>query len=99
MKDEFINRLGVWGRRHYDYLKRNKPMVINVMRTEGTLEDYLVQLDKDAQETYDLLIRQYAERDGINEALKEEDEMRWVREMNWIRKAAEEFVLSDMIYQ
>ena len=99
MKDEFINRLGVWDRRHYDYLKRNKPMVINVMRTEGTLEDYLVQLDKDAQETYDLLIRQYAERDGINETLKAKDEFEWVREMNWIRKAAEEFVLTDQIYQ
>ena len=74
-------------------------MVLNVMRTEGTLEDHLVQLDKDAQETYDLLIRQYAERDGINEALNAEDEMRWVREMNRIRKAAEEFVLSDQIYQ
>ena len=69
------------------------------MQTEGILEDYLVQLDKDAQETYDLLIRQYAERDGINEALKAKDELEWVREMNWIRKAAEEFVLSDLIYQ
>ena len=73
-------------------------MVLNVMRTEGTLEDYLVQLDKDAQETYDLLIRQYAERDGNNEALKAEDERKWVREMNWIWKAAEEFVFSDFIY-
>ena len=99
MKDEFVVKLGVWGRRHYDYLKANKPIVLNVMRMEGTLEDYLVQLNDDAQDMFDLLVRQYCERDRINEGLKAEDEIKWVCEMNWIRKTAEEFVLSDLVFQ
>lgn len=55
MKDEFITRVGVWGQRHYNYLKKHCPTVINVMRLKGTLEQYLTDLNRDAQETYDLL--------------------------------------------
>lgn len=94
-----IDKVGVWGFRHYQYLKNNKPAVVTSMRLNGTLEDYLAGLDRDAQETYDLIVRQCCERDGINEALKASDELKWTREMNWIRKSAEEFVLSDLIYQ
>lgn len=41
MKDEFVKNIGVWGQRHYDYLKKHSPAVINVMRMNGTLEQYL----------------------------------------------------------
>jgi hypothetical protein len=50
MKDEFITRVGVWGQRHYNYLKKHCPTVINVMRMKGTLEQYLINLNRDAQE-------------------------------------------------
>ncbi len=69
MKDEFITRVGVWGQRHYNYLKKKSPTVINVMRLKGTLEQYLINLNRDAQEIYDLLIRQYAEIEGVTEEL------------------------------
>ncbi len=57
MKDEFITRVGVWGQRHYNYLKKHCPTVINVMRLKGTLEQYLPDVNRDTQETYDLMIR------------------------------------------
>ena len=98
MKDEFVARVGVWGQRHYNYLKKKSPTVINVMRMKGTLEQYLTDLNRDTQETYDLMIRQYAEIEGITEDLKRSDAMEWTRSMNSIRNRVEEFVLHDFVY-
>ena len=98
MKDEFVARVGVWGQRHYNYLKKKSPTVINVMRMKGTLEQYLTDLNSDTQETYDLLIRQYAEIEGVTENLKRSDAMEYTRRMNSIRNRVEEFVLHDFVY-
>ena len=98
MKDEFVARVGVWGQRHYNYLKKKNPIVINVMRLKGTLEQYLTDLNRDTQETYDLLMRQYAEIEGATEDLKRSDQMEYTRRMNSIRNRVEEFVLHDFVY-
>ena len=98
MKDEFVARVGVWGQRHYNYLKKKSPTVINAMRLKGTLEQYLIDLNRDTQETYDLLIRQYAEIEGVTEDLKRSDAMEYTRRMNSIRNRVEEFVLHDFVY-
>ena len=98
MKDEFITRVGVWGQRHYNYLKKHSPTVINVMRMKGTLEQYLKDIDKDAQDMFDKLTKQLADSEGINEELKSANEIEWIRSMNSIRNRAEEIVLSEMIY-
>ena len=98
MKDEFITRVGVWGQRHYNYLKKSNPTVINVMRLNGTLEQYLKDIDKDAQDMFDKLTKQLADSEGINEELKSANEIEWIRSMNNIRNRAEEIVLSEMIY-
>ena len=98
MKDEFVARVGVWGQRHYNYLKKHSPTVINAMRLKGTLEQYLTDFDRDTQETYDLLMRQYAEIEGVTEDLKRSDQMEWTRRMNSIRHRVEEFICSDLIY-
>lgn len=98
MKDEFITRVGVWGQRHYNYLKKSNPTVINVMRMNGTLEQYLKDIDKDAQDMFDKLTKQLADSEGINEELKSANEIEWIRSMNSIRNRAEEIVLSEMIY-
>ena len=98
MKDEFISKIGIWGQRHYHYLKKHSPTVLNVMRLKGTLEQYLANLDRDAQESYEMLVRQYAEIEGVTEALKAADNLEWTRRMNSIRNRVEEFVISDLIY-
>ena len=98
MKDEFVARVGVWGQRHYNYLKKKSPTVINVMRLKGTLEQYLTNLNRDTQETYDMMIRQYAEIEGVTEDLKRNDAMEYTRRMNSIRNRVEEFVLHDFVY-
>lgn len=98
MKDEFVSGIGIWGQRHYNYLKRHSPAVINVMRLNGTLERYLTDFDRDTQETVDRMIRQYAKAEGVTEQLKAEDNLAWTRQMNSIHNRVEEFVLRDFVY-
>ena len=98
MKDDFFCSVGIWGQRHYNYLKKNSPTVINVMRLKGTLEQYLTDFDRDTQETYDKMILQYAEIEGVTEDLKRTDQMEWTRRMNSIRNRVEEFILSDFVF-
>lgn len=52
MKDEFVKNIGVWGQRHYAYLKKHSPTVINVMRMNGTLDQYLRDINRDAEEMW-----------------------------------------------
>ncbi|MCH5325080.1 MAG: TnpV protein [Eubacterium sp.] len=94
-----IGNIGIWGHRHYDYLKKNRPITVSIMRINGTLEGYLKQVNKHASEMLDTLIRQYAKDDGITEALKAFNQLEWVQRMNNIRNRAEEVILSEIIYQ
>lgn len=98
MKDDFVKEIGVWGQRHYSYLKKNSPTVINVMRMNGTLEQYLRDINRDAQDMFELLMKQYAEIEGITEQLKAENQMDWVREMNNIRDRINEIIYKELIY-
>ncbi len=98
MKTELKN-IGAWGRMHYDFLYRNNRTVINVMRLKGTLNDYLMGIDKDAEDMFNLIVKQMAEIEGVTEQLKAADQMEWIRCMNSIRSRAREFVLNELIYQ
>lgn len=98
MKDEFVKNIGVWGQRHYAYLKKHSPTVINVMRMKGTLEQYLRDIDQDAQEMSELLMKQYTEIEGITEQLKAENQMDWVCKMNNIRDRINEIIYKELIY-
>ena len=98
MKDEFVKNIGVWGQRHYAHLKKHSPTVINVMWMKGTLEQYLRDIDQDAQEMFEILMRQYAEIEGITEQLKAENQMDWVCKMNNIRDRINEIIYKELIY-
>ena len=98
MKDEFVKNIGVWGQRHYGYLKKHSPTVINVMRMNGTLEQYLRDLDLDAQEMFELLMKQYAEIEGITEQLKAENQMEWICRMYSIKSRVTNVVNTELIF-
>ena len=98
MKDEFIPRVGIWGQRHYNYLKKSNPTVVNVMRMKGTLEQYLTDLGRDAQEMFELLIKQYAELKGITEEFKAENQAEWFQQMNSIKARVINIVNAELIY-
>lgn len=98
MKTE-LNNIGTWGRLHYDFLYRNQRSVINAMRLKDTLNDYLMGIDKDAEDMFNLIVKQTAEIEGVTEQLKAADQMEWIRRINSIRSRAREFVLKELIYQ
>ena len=99
MKDVWIGQVGIWGQRHYQYLKENKPTILNIMRMNGTLKSYLRAIDKQAEEMIFQLVRQFARQEGVTEELKRRDQMEWVRCMNSIRNRVEEIVKSELIFE
>ncbi len=94
-----IGNIGVWGFRHYEYLKQNRPSTVGVMRMNGTLEGYLKEVNQEATEMLEALVRQYAKTEGVTESLKRTDQFEWVRRINNIRSRAEEVVLNEIIYR
>lgn len=94
-----IGNIGVWGFRHYEFLKQNRPSTVGVMRINGTLEGYLKEVNQEATEMLETLVRQYAKAECVTEALKRVDQPEWVRCMNNIRNRAEEVVLNEIIYR
>ena len=69
------------------------------MRMNGTLEGYLKEVNQEATDMLETLVRQYAKAEGVTEALKRTDQLEWVRRMNNIRNRAEEVVLNEIIYR
>ena len=98
MKDN-LKGVGIWGQRHYQYLKDSKPSVIGVMRLNGNLRSYLQEVDEQTEEMLFQLVRQMAMNEGITEEMKRRDQMLWVQRMNSIRNRAEEIVLNEIIYR
>jgi hypothetical protein len=98
MKENYIGQVGIWGQRHYQYLKENKPTVINVMQMKGTLKSYLREVDDQAEEMLFQLVKQMAKDEGVTEELKRREQMKWVGLMNNIRNRAEEIVIREVIY-
>ena len=94
-----IGNIGVWGFRHYEFLKQNRSSTVGVMRLNRTLEGYLKQVNQEATEMLETLIRQYAKAEGVTEAVKRADQLGWVQRMNSIRNRAEEVVLNEIIYR
>ena len=97
MKDN-LKDVGIWGQRHYQYLKENRPITVIVMRMNGTLNSYLREIDEQAEEMTFQLVKQLAKQEGVTEELKRRDQMAWVGAMNNIRDRVNEIVLNDLIY-
>ncbi len=90
-------RIGMWGLRRKRYLQQYHKGIYTGMLLSGKLNDHLEEIDRSANEMFDLLIKQYAAREGVTEQLKAENQMEWVRRMNSIRARAEEATLQDLI--
>ena len=64
----------------------------------GKLTEHLNQIDQEARERVEMLMEQMAEKQGVTEELKAQDQMKWVRLMNNIKASAEEIILKNMVY-
>ena len=90
--------IGIWGQRHRHYLKNHRRALYISLLTSGKLNGYLADIDRQAEEMFSRLVKQLAEKEGVTEALKAENQMLWVQKMNNIHNAAMEIVSSDLIY-
>ena len=95
---EESRHIGVWGQRHLRYLKQHRKGLYSELLISGKLNDYLADIDRQAEELFSRLVKQLAEKEGVTEALKAENQMLWVQKMNSIRSAAMEVVSNDLIY-
>ena len=93
-----VSTIGRWGRMHGRYLKDNHPVRYTVLLLSGKLNGYLVEFDQQAKKQLELIVQQMAEREGVTEQLKLENQMKWVARMNNIQSRAAEIVNHDIIY-
>ncbi len=97
MKDN-LKGVGIWGQRHYQYLKENRPTTVNIMRMNGTLNSYLCEVNNQADEMAFQLVKQLTKQDGVTEELKHRDQMAWVGAMNNIRDRVNEIIMNEVIF-
>lgn len=90
--------IGIWGKRHLRYLKNHHPIIYTNLLTSCKLTAHLADIDREANEMFNRLVKQLAKQEGVTEQLKAENQILWVRRMNNIRNRAEEFVNSELIY-
>ena len=91
--------IGVWGQRYLRYLKQHRKALYTNLLTSGKLNSYLADIDEQAEGMFFRLVKQMAEREGVTEQLKVENQMEWVGRMNNIRNRAMEIVTAELIYQ
>ena len=94
----YTSAVGRFGKLRHRYLKENKRVLYYQLLTSGKLGYHLEEIDNSANDMLELLVKQMAEKQGVTEQMKANEQMKWVGLMNNIRSAAEEIVLNDLIY-
>ena len=99
LPEEDQQPIGVWGQRHWRYLKEHRRATYATLLTGGKLNGYLADIDRQAEELFSRLVKQMAEAEGVTETLKASNQMEWISRMNNIRNRAMEIVNSELIYR
>ena len=90
--------IGIWGKRHLRYIKQHHRIRYTNLLTSCKLTAYLADIDKQAEDMFFRLVKQLAEKEGVTEQLKADNQMLWVQRMNNIRNRATEIVNTELIY-
>ena len=98
LSDENQVTIGIWGQRHLNYLRDNKRVFLSGLQLSGKLNGYIADIDQQAEDMFFRLVKQMAEREGISETLKAENQMEWVQRINSIRNRAIEIVNTGIIF-
>lgn len=96
--EEKTHAIGIWGRRHLDFIKEHRPVLYTDLVLSCKLHSYLTDIDAQAQTKLELLIKQMAGKEGVTEQLKAQNQMAWVRAMGSIRNRAEEIVNAEIVF-
>ena len=96
---EHDNRpIGLWGQQHLRYIKRSRPILYTNLLTKCKLNEYLANIDEQAQKMYDEPVQSFAKEEGCTEQLKASNQMLWVRKRNNSAQRAREVVNAELIY-
>ena len=98
LPDEEQKEIGIWGMRHLEYLKHHRKATYNCLQAEFKLNSYLYDINSQAENLFENLVKELKQSEGITEQLKAENQMEWVARMNNIRQRATEIVNKEMIY-
>ena len=90
--------IGIWGRRHLRYIREHRKALYTELFLDGKLNGYLADLNEQAEDMFFQLVNELAEKEGITETLKAENQMLWVQRMNAVRETAMEIINNDLIY-
>lgn len=90
--------IGIYGQRRRVYLEKHHQVLYNNLLTAGTLGGRFADIEEQAQKLFLRLVEQYADTEGVTEALKADDPMAWMRKMNSIRNRANEAVMQEIVY-
>lgn len=91
-------RIGRYGKLRLRYLKEQKKAEYTILLMDNKLQKHLMEIDKTAHERFELLMKQFAEKENITEELKAKDQLKWVGLMNNIKHSTEEIILKELIY-
>ena len=91
--------VGKYGRMRARYLRENKKAEYSIMLIENELTSHLLDIDDICRERIDMLVKQMAKKENVNEELKAENQMEWVTRMNNILNRVEEIIIDEIIYQ
>ena len=97
LSEEEQKPIGIWGQRHARHLKQHHKILYYNLLTSGKLNTHLAEIDRQTEELFLRLVKQMAEREGVTERLKTDNQMEWVRRMNKIRNIAAEIVNHELI--
>lgn len=98
LKDKEQFNIGKYGLLRLEYIKKYKLGLYFDLLVNDTLNEYLHGIDITVMEKVQSLIKKLAEKDNINEELKQDNQMLWVSKMNNIKNIAEEIILKEYIY-
>ena len=90
--------IGVWAERHGRYLKEHHKVRYYNLLTAGTLDNYLADIEIQAEKLFEQTVKSLAEKENVTENLKVISPMEWVRNMNNIRTRATEIVNTEVIF-
>ena len=91
-----LPNLSRFGREYLRILKEKHPAHYLALRARDELNEELIRVDKELNQRYETLIEQYKVSRNITEELKEQDQMKWVQEMNKIKSCVEEIIWNEI---
>lgn len=92
-------QIGKYGNMHLEFIEKHRKGRYTTLLIEGKLNEYLHNIDVEAHEQVENIIKRMTEQSGVNEELKASSPLRWIQMMNNIKATAEEIVFAEVVYR